>query len=592
MTSQSDTKLLRIGEAAELVDKCPQTLRNWEKQGYITPHRKKNGHRRYTIEQLQPFLSPENEIGRDLTIYPQEPDVPVTIDDNKHPMLSIKDYEDKRLIPVKSQIKALEHTISYFQDREGLLLLIVNMLLLIVIRLLYLANTPTNLVMNATLLHGEYTDYISTLEEKDNPDTRIVEDSEEQKQSKEIAPDPIAIVKAVKPRKEDTIWEKAKKHASKVFFALSKASVDQSLDEEERKRANNVVKKILGPYQRATSNLSEYEPGTVNHDVAALLLFHQPTDFGIHRDRWSVRTLSKICKTNLETSACSRSQVHRVLQQLRWNCAKRPKMMSPDENYGQIMKRLGLLMCDLKENDLILFGDEFVYSTVKVAEYKKEKTAPEGLNEAPPFSLSKPFYRSVASILVNGLVDPRNHRLTTNHMEKKDYDTFFMSLCSMVDHYRSTLSEKSTIYIVLDNARYHCPEVLRKQVLEKYGDRVKVTFLPTYSPHHNPIERIWQFLLRNSRRCGENEKELWTELQDAVERYQEMGSLEPKPLQLHCDICGHKWQFKQGDDQESNRQSLEKHICFKIEGINPFNIHVLKHSVEHLTTDDFSYPFT
>jgi len=575
--SHQSSKLLKIGDAAELIGKNPQTLRNWEKSGYITPLRTEKGHRRYTLEQLEPFLSAKIDRIPEF----KEQEVPVSLDDNHIPHILLTDFDDRRLIPIKSQIKALEHTITNFQNQDGLLILITSMLLIIIIRLFYLVSASTELVLMATELHQNYVEYISTVEIENNPEDRIVEEQQTRSQQNQEG-----------TREENTVWQRAKQQASKVFLALSKASVDQSLDDEERKRARNVINKILAPYQRATANLAEYEPGTVQHDVAALLLFHHPTDFGINRERWSVRLLSRVCQEELDTRACKRSSVHRVLQKLRWNCATRSKMMSPDENYGQIMKRLGLLMCDLGEDDVVLFGDEFVYSTVKVAEFKKQKTAAEGLNEAPPFSLSKPFYRSVSSVLVQGLVDPSSRKLVTGIMERKNYSEFFKTLCPMVDHFRSTLSSGATIHLILDNAKYHCPEILRKQLNDRYGNKVRVTFLPTYSPHHNPIERIWQFLLRNSRRCGEDESELVTELQDAVNKFHETGNGKARPVQLHCDVCGKKWQFVRGEDQEENKRSLEKHICFQIEGINPFNIHVLKHSVEHLSRNNFAYPFT
>ncbi len=577
--SQQSSKLLKIGEAAKLIGKTPQTLRNWEKSGYITPLRTEKGHRRYTLQQLKPFIT--TRINRVPEVKSLEQEVPVSLDDNHMPHVLSTDFDDRRLIPIKSQIKALEHTITNYRNQDGLLILITSMLLVIIIRLFYLISASTELVLMATELHQNYIEYISTAEIEDNPEDRIVE--ENQTKPQEIPRE---------PRRQNTVWQRAKDQASKVFVALSKASVDQSLDEEERKRAKKVCNNILAPYQRATANLSEYEPGTVQHDVAALLLFHNPTDFGINRERWSVRLLSRVCQEELDTRACKRSSVHRVLQKLRWNCATRSKMMSPDENYGQIMKRLGLLMCDLGEDDVVLFGDEFVYSTVKVAEYKKQRTAAEGLNEAPPFSLSRPFYRSVSSVLVQGLVNPSSGKLTTGIMKSKNYSEFFRTLCPMVDHIRSTISSNATIHLILDNARYHCPEILRKQLRERYGNKVRVTFLPSYSPHHNPIERIWQFLLRNSLRCGEDESELARELQNAVDKYHEAMNNETRPLQLHCDVCGKKWQFVQGEDQEENRRSLEKHICFQIEGINPFNIHVLKHSVEHLSVNNFAYPFT
>lgn len=580
-----EIKMLKIGQAAKLIGKHPQTLRRWEKKGYLRSVRMGKGARWYSIDQLQQFL-PE-KIGPNPEIKKGEQPVTVTINDRLDPQIFAHDFDDIRLIPIKSQMKILEHTITNNMDRQGILLLLVSMLLPIIIRLLYLLNVSTNLICIATELHQNYIEYISTLEIDNNPDTRIVQkdEPEEQNSSGNLAQKLIT-------ENKDTVWKRAKEKAANVYLALSKASVDQSLDEEERNRVRDIVRNINNPYQRATAYLANYDPGNVNHDVAALVLFHDPTDFGISRDQWSVRLLSYVCKHELGTKACSRSQVQRSLQRMKWNCKTRTKMMSPDKNYGKIIQQLGLLMCELNKGDLVLFGDEFLYSTVKVAEYKKQIRAAEGLNIAPPFSHSKPFYRSIASIQVAGLVDTTTNRLITKEMERKNYATFFEVLCLMTDYFRSSMSETSTIYIVLDNASYHRPEVLKREIKDKYGELVKVIFLPSYSSNHNPIERVWQFLLRNSLRCGEDEDELREELQNAVDKYHKTGTKPPKPLQLHCEICGHKWQFRIGENQVENKRSLQKHICFQIEGINPFTIHVLKQSVEHLNSSSFAYPFS
>ena len=47
----------------------------------------------------------------------------------------------------------------------------------------------------------------------------------------------------------------------------------------------------------------------------------------------------------------------------------------------------------------------------------------------------------------------------------------------------------ATIYVILDNAKYHYSKVV--QEWEK-GSRVKLIFLPTYSPELNLIERLWR----------------------------------------------------------------------------------------------------
>lgn len=48
----------------------------------------------------------------------------------------------------------------------------------------------------------------------------------------------------------------------------------------------------------------------------------------------------------------------------------------------------------------------------------------------------------------------------------------------------------TTIYVILDNAKYHFSEPVIEYLK---GSRVKLVFLPTYSPELNLIERLWGF---------------------------------------------------------------------------------------------------
>lgn len=51
---------------------------------------------------------------------------------------------------------------------------------------------------------------------------------------------------------------------------------------------------------------------------------------------------------------------------------------------------------------------------------------------------------------------------------------------------------KGKIYLVLDNASYHHSKLVRNYVKQKR--RVKLIFLPPYSPNLNPIERLWRLM--------------------------------------------------------------------------------------------------
>jgi transposase len=52
------------------------------------------------------------------------------------------------------------------------------------------------------------------------------------------------------------------------------------------------------------------------------------------------------------------------------------------------------------------------------------------------------------------------------------------------------------IHVFLDNARYHHARLVREW-LAREGGRITLHFIPTYSPHLNPIERLWGVMHRN-----------------------------------------------------------------------------------------------
>jgi len=60
----------------------------------------------------------------------------------------------------------------------------------------------------------------------------------------------------------------------------------------------------------------------------------------------------------------------------------------------------------------------------------------------------------------------------------------------------SAYPSMAMIHVFLDNARYHHAKLVREW-LAREGERITLHFVPTYSPHLNPIERLWGLMHRN-----------------------------------------------------------------------------------------------
>ena len=89
------------------------------------------------------------------------------------------------------------------------------------------------------------------------------------------------------------------------------------------------------------------------------------------------------------------------------------------------------------------------------------------------------------SVSVYGAINPEDGTLYSMLAEKFNTDTvkkFFTMLMEKIN---------SPFYLVLDNSKPHRSKEL-KEWAEKIEDKIRLLFLPPYSPHLNKIERVWK----------------------------------------------------------------------------------------------------
>ncbi len=91
---------------------------------------------------------------------------------------------------------------------------------------------------------------------------------------------------------------------------------------------------------------------------------------------------------------------------------------------------------------------------------------------------------------LHGAINAETYQVTMIESETVDADSTIDLLTSIEQAYPLSVA----IYIILDNARYHYSKSVRA-FLE--NSKIKLVFLPSYSPNLNLIERLWKFFKKN-----------------------------------------------------------------------------------------------
>ena len=88
---------------------------------------------------------------------------------------------------------------------------------------------------------------------------------------------------------------------------------------------------------------------------------------------------------------------------------------------------------------------------------------------------------------LSGVIDVINHKVLVQEDEMLNAEATMSFLRKLEDAYPT----KDRIHLFCDNARYY-----RNKAVTKYLEtsRIRLHFLPPYSPNLNPIERLWKWM--------------------------------------------------------------------------------------------------
>lgn len=229
----------------------------------------------------------------------------------------------------------------------------------------------------------------------------------------------------------------------------------------------------------------------LTHTICQLVLDYTPQDYGYFRTRWSCEILSEVLFDHNRVT-CSGETVRRWMHQLGFAWRRpRPIVGPSDPLYSEKMKRIRRLLHSMPANEVAVFQDEVdinlnpkIGSQWMVRGLQAEVETP-GNNRK--LYLSGSLVWRTGTLLVSEPQAGRNSTLFLTHL----------------DDLRRRLRSYSRIHVICDNASFHKSKNVQTYLAE-WGHRIRIHFLPAYSPETNPIERVWWHLhetITRNHRC-------------------------------------------------------------------------------------------
>jgi putative transposase len=252
---------------------------------------------------------------------------------------------------------------------------------------------------------------------------------------------------------------------------------------------NGGLAAVIDAPGRGRSQLSLLWIGVVFRWVTTMT----PLDFGFVRSRWTCGTVVMLLKEDHGIKV-GRETVRRWLHQKDLVYRRpRPVLGPKDPKRPYKLRKIRALLRDLPANEVAVFQDEVDVNT-------NPKIGSMWMLRGQQAEVVTPGTNTKRYLA--GSLNWRTGELILTGGSRRNADLFLAHL----DELRHRFRCYRVIHVICDNASFHKPERCRKvkEYLEKWGHRIKLPFLPTYSPDTNPIERVWWHLheeITRNHRC-------------------------------------------------------------------------------------------
>jgi len=222
-------------------------------------------------------------------------------------------------------------------------------------------------------------------------------------------------------------------------------------------------------------------PRKVTHEVEEKILEYidkTPKEYGWHRSNWTIELFAMQLKNDIGVTL-STGCISGLLKEL--GCKRRRPcqvLRIPVRGRRKILKKIEKLLRKSSPDDEIFYEDEAdVDLNPKIGSTYMKKG-----KQLKVITPGKNVKRYIA-----GAMNTRTGKVIYTVGQRKNTDLFISLLSKMLKTYKKA----KKIHPILDNYIIHKSKKLIR-FLNSSGKKIKLHFLPPYSPNENKIERLWK----------------------------------------------------------------------------------------------------